>query len=44
MEVEDEEEEGGQDEKCNSMSDAGLSIYSDWVLSVRRPGCSFLLK
>lgn len=44
IEVEDEEEEGGQDEKCNSMSHSGLSMYSDWVLSVRRPGWSFLLK
>lgn len=44
MEAEDEEEEGGQDEKCNSMSHSGLSIYSDWVLSLRRPGWSFLLK
>lgn len=44
MEVEDEDEEGGQEEKRSSTSLSGLSMYSDWVLSLRRPGWSFLLK
>lgn len=43
MELEDEEAEGGQEEKCSSRSHSGLSIYSDCVLSLRRPGCSLLL-
>lgn len=39
---EEEEVEGGQEEKCNR-SHSGLSMYRDWVLSLRRPGCSLLL-
>ena len=42
-EMEEEEVEGGQEEKCNSTSHCVLSMYRDWVLSVRRPGCSLLL-
>lgn len=40
IDVEDEEAEGGQEEKCSSRSHSVLSMYSDWVLSLRRPGCS----
>lgn len=43
MDVEDEEVEGGQEEKRSSRSHSVLSMYSDWVLSLRRPGCSRLL-
>lgn len=43
MEEEEEEGEGGQEEKCNNRSHSGLSMYRDWVLSLRRPGCSLLL-
>lgn len=43
MEEEEEEVEGGQEEKCNNRSHSGLSMYRDWVLSLRRPGCSLLL-
>lgn len=43
MDVEDEEAEGGQEEKWSSRSHSVPSMYSDWVLSLRRPGCSRLL-
>lgn len=43
MEEVDEEAEGGQEEKRNSRSHSELSMYRDWVLSLRRPGCSLLL-
>lgn len=42
MEEEEEEVEGGQEEKSNSRSHSGLSMYRDWVLSLRRPGYSRL--
>lgn len=38
MEMEEEVVEEGQEEKCNNRSHSGLSMYSDWVLSLRRPG------
>lgn len=41
MEEEEVEAEGGQEEK-NNRSHSGLSMYKDWVLSLRRPGCSLL--
>lgn len=43
MDAEDEEAEGGQEEKWSSRSHSVPSMYSDWVLSLRRPGCSLLL-
>lgn len=43
MDAEEVEAEGGQEEKCNNRSDSWLSMYMDWVLSLRRPGCSLLL-
>lgn len=42
MEVEEEEAEGGHEEKCNSRSHSGPSMYKDWVLPLRRTGCSLL--
>lgn len=43
MEEEEEEVEGGQEENCNNRSCSAPSMYMDWVLSLRRPGCSLLL-
>lgn len=42
MEDEEEEAEGGQEEKCSNKPHSGLSRYKDWMLSLRRPGCSRL--
>lgn len=42
MEEDEEEAEGGQEAKCNSRSQSAPSMYSDWVLSLRRPGWSRL--
>lgn len=42
MKEEDEDAEGGQEEKCSNRSHSGLS-NSDCVLSLQWPGCSFLL-
>lgn len=42
MEEVEEEAEGGQEEKCNNRSHSEPSMYRDWVLSLRRPGCSRL--
>lgn len=43
MKEEDEDAEGGQEEKCSNRSHSGLSMNSDCVLSLQWPGCSFLL-
>lgn len=42
-EEDEDEAEGGQEAKCSSRSQSAPSMYRDWVLSLRRPGCSRLL-
>lgn len=43
MEEDEDEAEGGQEAKRSSRSRSAPSMYRDWVLSLRRPGCSRLL-
>lgn len=45
MATEEDEDaaEGGQEAKRSSRSQSAPSMYRDWVLSLRRPGCSRLL-
>lgn len=44
MDKEEEEADEGQEEKFSNSSHSALSMYRDWVLSFRRPGCSRLLR